>query len=59
MAIEQKINKLCSMLSKKQFGILPVPSVATGLPMLLWRTNSVLKDFNFIVHIAEKKDPRR
>ena len=47
------------MLSKKQFGILPVPSVATGLPMLLWRTNSVLKDFNFIVHIAEKKDLRR
>ena len=47
------------MLSKKQFGILPVPSVATGLPMLLWKTNSVLKDFNFIVHIAEKKDLRR
>ena len=59
MEIEQKINTLCLMLSKKQFGILPAPSVATGLPMLLWKTNSVLKDFNFIVHIVEKKDLRR
>ena len=43
------------MLSKKQFGILPVPSVATGLPTLLWRINSVLNVILSIVHIAEKK----